>query len=53
MRLYRSLNHEDVMSAGFCICLYDEVYIQVILKAEEDDLTKETPPCTPPSPNIN
>ena len=28
-RLYRSPNHEGVMSAMFCICLWDVMYIKV------------------------
>ena len=30
-RLYRSLNHDGVMSAVFCICLCDGIYIKVKL----------------------
>ena len=28
-RLYRSPNHEGLMSAVFCICLCDGIYIKV------------------------
>ena len=29
VRLYRSPSHQGVMSAVFCICLYDRIYIKV------------------------
>ena len=31
VRLYRTPNHESVMSVVFCICLCDEIYVKVKL----------------------
>ena len=41
-RLYRSSNHEGLMSAVFCICLCDGIYIKVKINCYYDSSIVQT-----------